>query len=846
MPCRLLDVQELLSDSGVGRQQHVIVGQGQIDGVLSARPEDRRAVIEEAAGVLKFRKRKERAERRLDATEASLLRVQDLLREVRRQLRPLERQAEAARRHEEVVGELTTLRVHLAGREIAGLRRRLEALAGEHRELAGRRGSDPSAPLARMDTEVLAAEARLAASGASDIGDALVRVEQLRERARGLAAAAPRATAQLRTGPGPADGRQRGRQPRSGRRAPALGAGRAREARLALEPEVATLDAAETAAAGREQDDGAGGSDADGDDGSRAARAAAEVRGELNARRTALVAGHEELARLEPTSASWPGDARVSTRMRSGCRRDLVAAEEAEHPLVEQLAAAEAASAAATEALEAAIDARRAAEAQQAACGARVDALALALDAARARAGAEHLAAVGGVLGPLLDLVEIDDGWEAAAEAAMGEALAAVVVADRHCRAPGAGPPGRRRPRRWRGGRSRASPPAHARAAGPAVCGRTSTLVTRPSTSCSIAFSAPPSPWMATGPPRSTSRCAIRAPWWSPVKATGSPAPASGSVCGGAGATASALDQARQRLAAAELELAAAGAAEAAVTAGIHTASAALSAVAARLEAHDAQTEADAGALSRVQRERQQVHEAVERARSAQAELRGQQDREAGRVAELEHALEALEADEATEALAARLRHVARTRRDAELQALSARRRDLAVRSAGIEERAAVLEQRLADVERRLADGVQVQADATERIQRIERSAVAVERLSVLVEGHRAGGRGPPGRAAGPAPAPDRRGSCRLRQVLDVLAEGAGRGGAPAGRVGRAAARAARSARPRPARGSRPRSSTSGATWTPSRASPWPPSSRTCPRASPPPAGRGTWSGRSA
>ena len=91
-------------------------------------------MIEEAAGVLKYRKRKERAERRLDATEASLLRVQDLLREVRRQLRPLERQAEAARRHGEVVGELTSLRIHLAGRDIAALQRRLEGLGAEGRE----------------------------------------------------------------------------------------------------------------------------------------------------------------------------------------------------------------------------------------------------------------------------------------------------------------------------------------------------------------------------------------------------------------------------------------------------------------------------------------------------------------------------------------------------------------------------------------------------------------------------------------------------------------------------------------------------------------------------------------
>src|SRR6476619_6752800 len=99
VPCRLLDVQELLSDAGVGRQQHVIVSQGQIDAVLNARPEDRRSIIEEAAGVLKYRRRKEKAERRLAATEGNLTRLHDLLREVRRQLRPLERQADAARRH---------------------------------------------------------------------------------------------------------------------------------------------------------------------------------------------------------------------------------------------------------------------------------------------------------------------------------------------------------------------------------------------------------------------------------------------------------------------------------------------------------------------------------------------------------------------------------------------------------------------------------------------------------------------------------------------------------------------------------------------------------------------------
>src|ERR1700734_1210659 len=96
-PCRLLDIQELLSDSGVGRQQHMIIGQGQLDAVLNARPEDRRGIIEEAAGVLKHRRRRERAERRLAGTAENLDRLGDLGREGRRQIRPLERQAGGAR-----------------------------------------------------------------------------------------------------------------------------------------------------------------------------------------------------------------------------------------------------------------------------------------------------------------------------------------------------------------------------------------------------------------------------------------------------------------------------------------------------------------------------------------------------------------------------------------------------------------------------------------------------------------------------------------------------------------------------------------------------------------------------
>ncbi|MEO8163629.1 MAG: AAA family ATPase, partial [Ilumatobacteraceae bacterium] len=185
--CRLLDVQDLLSDAGVGRQQHVIVSQGQIDAVLNARPEDRRGIIEEASGVLKHRKRREKAQRRLDNTEADLMRAQDLLREVRRNLRPLERQADAARRHGALATELHDVHVFLTGREIFGFRKRLTNLAvdkigGEKSERVLR------SRLSALDTAVMADEAQLSARGDSEVNDELVRVEQLRGRAIGLLA----------------------------------------------------------------------------------------------------------------------------------------------------------------------------------------------------------------------------------------------------------------------------------------------------------------------------------------------------------------------------------------------------------------------------------------------------------------------------------------------------------------------------------------------------------------------------------------------------------------------------------------------------------------------------------
>ena len=190
--CRLLDIQELLSDAGVGRNQHVIASQGQLDAILNARPEERRAIIEEAAGVLKHRKRRERSERRLAATEANLGRVNDLLREVRRQLRPLERQAEAAKRHAEIADELRALRVHLAGKEIGGLRTRLEAATGRRNEVVTRT-AEVEGSLVGFDAEVAAGEQRLAAVGARQLAELIARSETVRGTGAGPGGVACRA-----------------------------------------------------------------------------------------------------------------------------------------------------------------------------------------------------------------------------------------------------------------------------------------------------------------------------------------------------------------------------------------------------------------------------------------------------------------------------------------------------------------------------------------------------------------------------------------------------------------------------------------------------------------------------
>jgi chromosome segregation protein len=428
-PCRLLDIQELLSDTGIGRQQHVIVGQGQLDAVLNARPEDRRAIIEEAAGILKFRKRKEKAERRLEATEGNLLRLTDLLREVRRQLRPLERQADAARRHGGLVAELDAIRSHLLGREIDQLRAREQRRSDARRDLA-QREMDVRVQLRNLDAQVIDAEHALAIPGDDDVADLLARTEALRERARGLVNLISE--------------RRRGL-----------------ERELAAVADEGVVESLVAEAAALREQLAVVESDVAALAPTRAEVEAAEARvGELVPAsvdvEATFVEARQEVHQLDERRGTLErelADARDRLR-RAVAERDALAPSIAEAEHAERAAGALRAEvdAAATVAPDMTPEARarraaeddvhdadarfRAAESDASRWRARAETLALALDAAHAAGGGDAIAALDGVIGPLVDHVEIEDGAETAVAAALGDALSAIVVeGDRVARA---------------------------------------------------------------------------------------------------------------------------------------------------------------------------------------------------------------------------------------------------------------------------------------------------------------------------------------------------------------------------------------------------------------------------
>jgi chromosome segregation protein len=726
VPCRLLDVQELFSDTGVGRQQHVIVGQGQIDAVLNARPEDRRLIIEEAAGVLKHRKRKERSERRLAATEVNLTRLGDLLREVRRQLRPLERQAEAARRHGDLVAELRALQVFVAGRELSTLKRRLGDTTAAKAELRNEE-TLLKRRLTDLDTSVMAAEAELATLGGSEVGDALARVQALREKARGqLALLAERRRGVDRERAAFVDQGVIASLEADAARLNADIAGLAGES-AGLTPDAEALSAAETAL-----DEARQAFDAEWGEGvpSPTGRAS-EVRGELGTLRTVLDRADADAERAENRVANLRSKlGRLDTEAAEATRQ--IEGQADEDALVAAVESARRRREVAETEAHAAEQRRDAAQAERYRWTARTEALAMALDEARSRAGAERLAAIEGVIGTLLDLVDIDPGWEAAAEAACGEALAAVVVDSVAS--------GRRALRVLADG----DVPGAVLAMGVAPSRPTPPPVGEPV----LRHVRPRRP--EVGPLLDAllgAAVAVDGGWTEAVDtALAHPDAVAVTRNGGrfgaggwrvstttTGATGAALDEARERSASAATAANAALAAHREARTALDQARQAEAGATKHLDQHQRTQATATTARERAARDRDDALAELALLTEQQSATAERLARDRDRAAELAAELPRLEAEESALRQRAQAMADARNRLDAQANQVAARRTDLDKRRTALADRNTFLQRRLAEVEERLAGSVAARRRAEERRGELDAAERALDRLRAFV-----------------------------------------------------------------------------------------------------------------
>ena len=424
--CRLMDVQELLSDSGIGREMHVIVGQGQLSAILESRPEDRRAFIEEAAGVLKHRKRKEKAVRKLEAMQANLARLTDLTTELRRQLKPLGRQAEVARRAATVQADLRDSKLRLAADDLVTRRNELqsqqskEAYAREQQINVQAELDAANAALAQQEFQLsrltpgaeAAAQTWFQLSALVERVNATIRIA--RDRARNLTIEQPTGT---------------GRDPEQLEAEAARVEEQEAELLEAVEMAAATLEAARDQLHEREQ----------------AAKAAehahlAAVRA-IADRREGLARLSGQVDTLRSRAQSSETDiARLSASLAEA--RARVSAAEAEFEQVQsELGELDAGEEALDAAYEHAAQAqeqadRRVAELREAdreagkkvaSLTARIEALTMGL--ARRDGGAwllEHQAA--GLIGPLSGILQVHSGFEAAVAAALGPLADAVAA----------------------------------------------------------------------------------------------------------------------------------------------------------------------------------------------------------------------------------------------------------------------------------------------------------------------------------------------------------------------------------------------------------------------------------
>jgi chromosome segregation protein len=428
-PCRLLDVQELLSDSGIGREMHVIVGQGQLDTILHAAPEERRGFIEEAAGVLKHRKRKEKALRKLEAMQANLNRLQDLTNELRRQLKPLGQQAEVARRAGAIQADLRDSRLRLHAEDLSLLRTALNAEVADETALLERRAkvetdiAEATRREAELDAALAAQTPRLARAQ-----ETWYRLAGLRERLRGTASLAAERQRHMAIA---VDLEVAGRDPQAWQgEIEAIRVDEAAVARMLVD-DRGRLVAAEIERARLEE------LLAEEDAALRAARQArsdrregrVRLQGEVNALRTRATAAGDEIGRL---TAAWE-----AAKARSGAAQSQFAAIESEVAGLDagevDLDAAYETAAAALAAAEENVTSLQAeeheVERQRSAAAARRDALGLGLNR---KDGSGALIAAGaalpGVLGTVADVVDVEAGFETAVAAALGAAADAVAV----------------------------------------------------------------------------------------------------------------------------------------------------------------------------------------------------------------------------------------------------------------------------------------------------------------------------------------------------------------------------------------------------------------------------------
>ncbi|MCW2504321.1 MAG: smc, partial [Actinomycetia bacterium] len=428
--CRLLDIQELLSDSGIGREMHVIVGQGQLDGVLSGRPEDRRGYIEEAAGVLKHRKRKEKALRKLDAMQANLTRLTDLTTELRRQLKPLGKQAEVARRAATVQADLRDARLRLLADDLVTLRSDLEKEVADEAAIRERRASvEEELTVARSREgeldEAMAADAPILARAQ----ETWYRLSALQERFRGTAQlAAERVrflSAELEDTRPSRDPEALEREAETVRAqqedlAEALDGDRTRLAeavenrnayeRRATDAEKALVAAVRAVADRRE--------------------GLAKLTGQVDAARSRTAAATEAIERLSTSLAEARERAETAEREFEDLQNEVHGLDEGEFGLDERhVAATEAYEQVAARVTEL-TDAERAAEREASEWKAREEALALGL---KRKDGAGALLASGdrlpGLLGSVAALLTVDPGCEAALAAALGGLADAIAVA---------------------------------------------------------------------------------------------------------------------------------------------------------------------------------------------------------------------------------------------------------------------------------------------------------------------------------------------------------------------------------------------------------------------------------